>query len=86
MIFSIETFKEKGLNLDLTGNDFDIVLFQKYHFGIYNGAKKNKLISIYLQNSSKTYMLGLWLSNLRAKSYFKGWNDSDTYKKKLWTI
>jgi hypothetical protein len=83
MIFSIEEFKERNLNMDLMGNDFDIVLLRKYHIGIMANKKSNKLITLYLQNTTKTYMLGLWFSKIKARSYFKSWPDSPNYKKTI---
>lgn len=78
MVLSLEVFKETGFNSDLTGNFFDIVLFNRFHFGI---NYHNYLFHFVFQKPKKTYFFDIWFSKKRFKDYFSGCYNSPTYTK-----
>jgi hypothetical protein len=80
MIFSLEVFKEKGFNPDLTGNIVDLVLFRIFHLGL---DYKNYLFHLVFQYPNKTYFLNIWFSKKRAKDYFYRLENSTTYTKHI---
>lgn len=78
MWFCIEEFFENGFNFHLTGNDFDIVLFSKYHLG-FNFRKQSS--SLYIQNIKNTYFINLYYTD----EEYKRCTDEEfvVYKKRL---
>jgi hypothetical protein len=77
---SLEVFKERGLNHDLLGNFFDIVLFEEFHFGF---GYHDKLLFFKIQIPKKTYFFDFWFSKKRFNNYFYGTRDSLNYTKHI---
>lgn len=80
MIASIEIFKEKGFNSDLTGNFFDFVFFNSYHIGL---GYRNFLLHFIFQTKNKTLFFNIWFSKKRARDYFKNCPENSSYKKHI---
>ena len=76
MTFAFEKFFESGFNHDLTGNAFDLVLFERYHLGI--GFHKH-MICLTVQRTHVTYVCTLWFKKDDAREYFETQYESATY-------
>jgi hypothetical protein len=76
VVLSLEIIKERGFNSDLTGNIIDIVLFRVLHIGM---DYRNSLFHVVFQYPQKTYFFNIWFSKKRAKDYFFGARNTDTY-------
>lgn len=75
---SLEIFKEKGLNTDLVGNFFDILLLEEFHFGF---GYVDKLLHFKIQTPSKTYFFDIWFNKKRFKEYFTDSSNTNKYLK-----
>jgi len=78
LVTSVEIFKEKGFNSDLTGNFFDIVIFNNFHLGI---GYRNFLLHFVFQTKNKTFFINFFFSKKRAKDYLTNSDNSENYKK-----
>jgi hypothetical protein len=76
---TLEIFKERYFNSDLTGNTFDIVLGKTFHFGL-DYSNSSKLVHIVFQTKERTYFLGIWFNKSSFEEYFQGYRLTETYR------